>query len=115
MDELVAAGGQCYELVVRNQRGADQEVFDLRPHVHAKAMSADGQVCAVGSANLDVTAGYWESEPLLVVEDAAIARAVEARFDTLIAGSDRVDRTDPEWRRLAESRRWMRHWPGMLG
>jgi phosphatidylserine/phosphatidylglycerophosphate/cardiolipin synthase-like enzyme len=115
MDELVAAGGECYEFVVRNQPGGNHKVFDLRPHVHAKAMSADGQVCAVGSANLDVTAGYWESELLLVVEDAGIARAVEARFDELIAGSDRVDPGDPEWRRRAELRKWMRHWPGVLG
>jgi len=77
-------------------------------------MSADGRVCAVGSANLDVTAGYWESELLLVVEDEVIVRAVEARLDELIAGSDRVDPNDPEWRRRAQQRQWMRYWPGVL-
>ena len=114
MDPLVAAGGECYEFVVRRQPGWDPAVGDVRPHVHAKAMSADGRVCAVGSANFDVTAGYWESELLLVVEDEAIVRAVEARFDELIAGSDRVDPNDPEWRRRAQHRQWMRYWPGML-
>ena len=73
----------------------------MRPHVHAKIMSADGRVCAVGSANLDITAGYWESELLLVVEDEAVAQTVEARFDELIAASARVDRSDPGWRRRA--------------
>ena len=114
IDPLVATGGECYEFVVPRQPGWDPAVGDVRPHVHAKAMSADGRVCAVGSANLDVTAGYWESELLLVVEDEAIARGVEARFDELIAGSDRIDPNDPEWRRRAERRRWMRYWPGML-
>jgi phosphatidylserine/phosphatidylglycerophosphate/cardiolipin synthase-like enzyme len=115
MDALIAAGGECYEFVVRNQPGWDPALGAVRPHVHAKAMSADGRVCAVGSANFDITAAYWESELLLVIEDEAIARAAEARFDELIAGSDRVDPDDPAWRRRAEQRQWMRYWPGVLG
>jgi phosphatidylserine/phosphatidylglycerophosphate/cardiolipin synthase-like enzyme len=115
MDALIAAGGECYEFVVRNQPGWDPALGNVRPHVHAKAMSADGRVCAVGSANFDITAAYWESELLLVIEDEAIARAAEARFDELIAGSDRVDPDDPAWRRRAEQRQWMRYWPGVLG
>jgi phosphatidylserine/phosphatidylglycerophosphate/cardiolipin synthase-like enzyme len=114
LDPLVAAGGECYEFVVRRQPGWDPAVGDVRPHVHAKTMSADGRVCAVGSANFDVTAAYWESELLLVVEDEAIVRAVEARFDELIAASARVDPNDPEWRRRAQHRQWMRYWPEVL-
>ena len=114
MDALVAAGGECYEFVVRHRPEWDPGIGDVWPHVHAKTMSADGRVCAVGSANLDITAGYWESELLLVVEDEAVARTVEARFDELIAASARVDRNDPEWRRRAEQRQWMRYWPGTL-
>jgi phosphatidylserine/phosphatidylglycerophosphate/cardiolipin synthase-like enzyme len=76
-------------------------------------MSVDGRVCAVGSANLDVTAGYWESELVLVVEDEAIATGVEARFDELLATSRRIDE-DPGWRHRADLRRWMRFWPGVL-
>jgi phosphatidylserine/phosphatidylglycerophosphate/cardiolipin synthase-like enzyme len=89
-------------------------VGDIRPHVHAKTISADGRVCAVGSANLDVTAGYWESELLLVVEDELVTSALEARFDELFATSLRIDRNDPEWKQRAEQRRWMRYWPGVL-
>jgi phosphatidylserine/phosphatidylglycerophosphate/cardiolipin synthase-like enzyme len=114
MDPLVAAGGECFEFVVRNQPGWDPAMGDVRPHVHAKAMSVDGRVCTVGSANFDITAGYWESELLLVVEDEPMTQAVEARFDELIAGSDRVDPDDPQWRRRAEQRQWMRYWPGVL-
>jgi phosphatidylserine/phosphatidylglycerophosphate/cardiolipin synthase-like enzyme len=114
MDPLVAAGADCYEFVVPKQPAWDPSVGDIRPHVHAKTMSVDGKVCAVGSANLDVTAGYWESDLLLVVEDESIATEVEARFDQLFATSRRVDRDDPEWQRRAELRRWMRYWPGVL-
>jgi len=114
MDALVAAGGDCYELVVRSQPAWHPTLGEVRPHVHAKAMSADARVCALGSANLDITAGYWESELLLVVEDEALAAAFEARVDVLMAGSERVDRNDPEWRRRAALREWMRYWPGTL-
>jgi cardiolipin synthase len=114
MDALIAAGGDCYEFVVPKQPGWDPAVGDVRPHVHAKTMSADGGICAVGSANLDVTAGYWENELVLVVQDEAIARGVEARFDELIGASARVDPNDPEWRRRAELRGWMRYWPSVL-
>jgi cardiolipin synthase len=114
IDPIVAAGGDCYEFVVPSQPGWHPSVGDIRPHVHAKAMSVDGRVCAVGSANLDVTAGYWESELLLVVENESIATAVEARFDELFATSARVDPADPDWQRRAELRRWMRYWPGVL-
>ncbi|HEY3382151.1 MAG TPA: phosphatidylserine/phosphatidylglycerophosphate/cardiolipin synthase family protein [Vicinamibacterales bacterium] len=114
IDPLVDAGGECYEFVVPNQPGWDPSLTEVRPHVHAKTMSVDGRVCAVGSANLDVTAGYWESELLLVVEDGSIAAGVEARFDELLATSRRIDREDPEWQRRAGFRRWMRYWPGVL-
>jgi phosphatidylserine/phosphatidylglycerophosphate/cardiolipin synthase-like enzyme len=114
MDPIVAAGGECYEFVVPHQPGWHPSVGDIRPHVHAKAMSVDGRVCAVGSANLDVTAGYWESELLLVVEDRSIATAVEARFDELFARALRVDPEDPDWKHSSERRRWMRYWPGVL-
>jgi phosphatidylserine/phosphatidylglycerophosphate/cardiolipin synthase-like enzyme len=114
MDPIVAAGGECYEFVVPRQPEWDGSVGDVRPHVHAKALSVDGRTCAVGSANLDVTAGYWESELLLVVEDETIATAVEARFHELFATSLRVDPEDPDWKHQAERRRWMRYWPGVL-
>jgi phosphatidylserine/phosphatidylglycerophosphate/cardiolipin synthase-like enzyme len=86
----------------------------VRPHVHAKALSADGRICAVGSANLDATGSYWEDEILLVVEDASVASRFEADADRLIARSVRVDRDDPEWQRLARRREWLHHWPGVL-
>lgn len=114
IDALVAAGAEAWMLALREVPGWDPGLGVVQPHVHAKAMSADGLACAVGSANLDVTASYWEDELLLVVEDAPVARALEARVDALLAGSTRVDRSDPAWQRLLRGREWARHWPGVL-
>jgi len=114
IDAVVAAGGECYHLAVREQPGWAPGLGVVNPHVHAKVMSVDGCVCSVGSANLDITAGYWESELLLIVEDPTIARALEARIEQLTAGSARVDRNEPAWRQTARRRGWMRHWPGVL-
>lgn len=114
MDALIAAGADGYQFTVPPRPAWRADVGPVQPHVHAKAMSADGRVCAVGSANMDITGGYWESELLLVIEDASIAGAFEARVAELIADSVRVDRNDPRWQAMARGRQWMRHWPGVL-
>jgi phosphatidylserine/phosphatidylglycerophosphate/cardiolipin synthase-like enzyme len=114
MDALVAAGADGYQFSVSPRPAWAAQLGAVQSHVHAKAMSADGRVCAVGSANMDITGGYWESELLLVVEDASIAGAFEARVAELIADSVRVDRDDPQWRAMARGRQWMRYWPGVL-
>ncbi len=114
VDAIVAAGGEGYQYVVAPQPGWDRRVGAIRPHVHAKLVSVDGQICTVGSANLDMTAGYWESELMLVVEDPVVVAAVDARIDRLIAGSKRFERDDPAWRQSARHREWMRYWPGVL-
>ena len=114
MDALIAAGAEGYQFAASPRPAWAAELGAIQTHVHAKAVSADGCVCAVGSANMDITGGYWETELLLVVEDASIADALEARIAELIAGSVRVDRNDPRWQALARGRQWMRHWPGVL-
>jgi phosphatidylserine/phosphatidylglycerophosphate/cardiolipin synthase-like enzyme len=114
MDALVAAGADAHQFAVPHQAQWEAGLGTIHPHVHAKVMSADGRVCSVGSANLDVTAGYWENEMILVVEDRAIASALEARIDSLLAQSPSVNRDDPAWRKLARRREWMRRWPGVM-
>ena len=114
VDALVAAGCEAYQFSVPEQPAWEKGLGAVRSHVHAKLMSVDGRLCAVGSANMDLTGGYWESELLLVVEGAPIARGVEARFDELVAHSVQIDRNDPQWRQLAQSREWMRYWPSVL-
>jgi len=114
IDALVAAGGEGYQFAMREQPAWTRGLGVVNPHVHAKVMSVDGRVCSVGSANLDITAGYWENEVMLVVEDESITRALETRVAQLIAGSQPVDRNDQGWQRTARRRQWMRHWPGVL-
>jgi phosphatidylserine/phosphatidylglycerophosphate/cardiolipin synthase-like enzyme len=113
-DGIVAVGGEGYVFAVPEQPQWTAGLGVIHPHVHAKVISVDGRVCTVGSANLDLTAGYWEDELMLVVEDAAITGALEARIDELLARSDTIDRDDPTWRETARRREWMRHWPGVL-
>lgn len=113
-DALIEAGGEAYALALRDVPGWAPELGVVHPHVHAKVMSVDGRRCAVGSANLDITSAYWESELMVVVEDPAVTAQLEAAIEAHIAGSVRLERDDPARRRLAARRAWMRHWPGVL-
>lgn len=114
MDALIAAGGEGYQLAVPEQPSWDPGLGVVRPHVHAKVLSVDGRICSVGSANLDITAGYWENELVLLVDDPSLAGALERRIDALMLQSERVDRDNPLWKQTARRRQWMRRWPGML-
>ena len=74
------------------------------------------RVCSVGSANLDITAGYWESEALLVVEGAEATAPVEAELEVLFAGATRLDPGDPAFRDRLAPRAWLSlHWPSLVG
>jgi cardiolipin synthase A/B len=114
LDALVAAGADVVRLAVRERPGWTAGLGTVHPHVHAKVVSVDGRVCSVGSANLDVTAAYWEDELLLVVEDAAVAGALEARLEAIAGGCGRIEPEDPAWRETARRRTWMVRWPGLL-
>ena len=114
MDDLVAAGADAHQFALPEHPRWERGLGTLHPHVHAKVMSVDGHMCSVGSANLDITAGYWENELVLVVEDPAIASMLEAHIDGLLHHSPRIDRNDPEWQKLARRREWMRRWPGVM-
>jgi phosphatidylserine/phosphatidylglycerophosphate/cardiolipin synthase-like enzyme len=113
-DALVEAGGEVHHFEVRDLPAWAPELGPVHPHVHAKLLSVDGERFAVGSANLDITSAYWESELMIVVDDAALAQPLEAHLDALFAGSPRVDQGDPKWQQLARRRAWMRRWPGIL-
>lgn len=116
MDALVEAGGEACQAVVTARPGWDPSVREVLPHVHAKVVTCDGERAAIGSANLDVTAGYWESEALAIIEDPPVVAALEADLSALADGGRRVDRDDPAWRALAGRRAWLSsHWPGLIG
>jgi cardiolipin synthase len=116
LDVLVEAGAEVHELTLKPREGWDPALGAVRPHVHAKLMIADGAITAIGSANLDITAGYWESEALLVIEDAPTTALVEAELDALFAGSTRLDPADRAFRERLAPRAWLSlHWPSLVG
>ncbi|MGM0578551.1 MAG: phospholipase D-like domain-containing protein [Myxococcota bacterium] len=116
IDTLVAAGAEAWEVVVDPQPSWNRALGPVRPHVHAKVLSVDGAICTVGSANLDVTAGYWEHEALVVVDDPAVTADLDAALERLVATSRRVDPSDAAWQERAARRAWIsRHWPSILG
>ncbi|TAK19150.1 MAG: phosphatidylserine/phosphatidylglycerophosphate/cardiolipin synthase family protein [Myxococcaceae bacterium] len=114
LDPLVEAGADVRYFAVKGRPGWSPTIGVVHPHVHAKSVSVDGLRCTVGSANLDITASYWESELVLLTEDAALTRAYEASLDALMEASTRVQKEDPAWHQRALRRGWMRHWPGVL-
>ncbi|MEZ4375158.1 MAG: phosphatidylserine/phosphatidylglycerophosphate/cardiolipin synthase family protein [Polyangiaceae bacterium] len=114
LDPLVRAGGEVHYYAKREVPGWDASLGVVLPHVHAKVLSVDGTRCVVGSANFDVTAAYWESELMLIVEDPALATDYERRIQALCDEGVRVDASDSTWSERAERRRWMRRWPAML-
>jgi phosphatidylserine/phosphatidylglycerophosphate/cardiolipin synthase-like enzyme len=117
LDPLIDAGASVHEFSLAGIPGWDPSLGAVRPYVHAKVLIADGDVAAVGSANLDVTASYWESEALVVLEDAELSLALERDVARLVAGSSRIERDDPRRARRASRRGFLaRHWPtGILG
>jgi cardiolipin synthase len=91
-------------------------VGQVFPHVHAKLYARDDELVLLGSANLDVTSSYWESELLISVHDPHFAREVGALVSGLLATSRPVDPTSPHWAERSARRAWLGHnWPAWLG
>ena len=116
LDVLVAAGADVRELTLAPRPHWDPALGVVRPHVHAKLLCADRRLVAIGSANLDVTAGYWESEALVVVDDPAVGAALDEQLAALLAAATPIDPRAPGWQDGAERRAWLlRVWPNVLG
>jgi cardiolipin synthase len=116
LDAVIDAGGIAYEFAMPPAPGWEPELERVYPHVHAKLLVCDTKAVAVGSANLDVTAAYWESEALLVVHDTPFAERMLMALEPLLARSHRIDRQDSRWRAEAEQRAWVgRNWPSLVG
>jgi phosphatidylserine/phosphatidylglycerophosphate/cardiolipin synthase-like enzyme len=99
LEPLLRAGAEVWEHVVEPHPLIVCRGGTVRPYVHAKLVSVDGQVVNVGSANLDATASYWEREANVVVEDPAVARAVETDLALLCARAVPVDPSGEQWLR----------------
>jgi phosphatidylserine/phosphatidylglycerophosphate/cardiolipin synthase-like enzyme len=99
LEPLLEAGLEAWELVPPPSELVVARGGCFRPYVHAKIVSVDGRVASVGSANLDATASYWESEANVVVQDEAFASDLEAQLQAMIDRSVRLDLQSAEWKR----------------
>jgi cardiolipin synthase A/B len=76
-------------------------------YLHAKTLSVDGEVCTVGSANLDIRSFSINYELNVVIYDARLARELEAAFERDLGGCRAFDAAEdgrrPVLRRLRDS------------
>ncbi|MGB3052686.1 MAG: phosphatidylserine/phosphatidylglycerophosphate/cardiolipin synthase family protein [Polyangiales bacterium] len=115
LEPLLQAGVEVYEFVPPPSPMIVARGGRIRPYVHAKLVSIDGLVTSIGSANLDATASFWESEANIVVQDADFARGVEATLQKLIDGSVALDPESEYWKRERAQRAVVATlWPGSL-
>ncbi len=113
---LVEAGADVRELAIAPLPGWDPALEVVYPHVHAKLVLMDRRVLALGSANLDVTAGYWESEALVVIEDDPEVARVAAELERWFLPSRPIEKNDPRWLAGAAFRDFVgRMWPTVVG
>ncbi|MEI4260823.1 cardiolipin synthase [Roseovarius sp. D0-M9] len=72
--------------------------------LHAKTMTLDGIACLIGSSNIDLRSFDLNYENNILLQDAQIVRAVEARQAEYIANSSRIELADvaawPHHRRI---------------
>jgi phosphatidylserine/phosphatidylglycerophosphate/cardiolipin synthase-like enzyme len=113
LEPLLRAGVEIYELAPPPTPNVVARGGRFRPYVHAKIVSIDGSVTSIGSANLDATASFWESEANVVVQDPGFAAGVEANLQKLIDGSVPLDPDSEYWKRERAQRAVVGTlWPG---
>ena len=65
--------------------GARVHLYELG-YLHAKTLCVDGEVCSVGSANLDIRSFSINYELNAVIYDAGLAQELEAAFERDLEG-----------------------------
>ncbi|TNE46245.1 MAG: phosphatidylserine/phosphatidylglycerophosphate/cardiolipin synthase family protein [Deltaproteobacteria bacterium] len=115
IDPLVKAGASAYEYALPHCDSWSSEIEQLLPHVHAKILTCDNRLVGLGSANFDITGGFWESEVLLVVDDEDFAATMNKQIFAWIETSLQVQPYKDEWQRDAAMREWLnRVWPSII-
>ncbi len=113
LEPLMLAGVRIYEFVPPPSPSVVARGGRVRPYVHAKLMSVDGRIASIGSANLDATASFWESEANVVVQDQTFASGLETTLQTWIDGSFEIDPESEYWKRERAERAVVDSlWPG---
>ncbi|MFO0547253.1 MAG: phosphatidylserine/phosphatidylglycerophosphate/cardiolipin synthase family protein [Polyangiaceae bacterium] len=116
LDALFAAGAEGYEVALSPLPNWEPELVSVHPPVHAKLVVVDDRITAVGSANLDATGSYWESEVLVVVDDARFGREAANAIAALLGRSRRIDREAADWASSRSVNTFLsRHWPSLIG
>ena len=103
-EQLIHWGVRVYEYSTPRLPNIVSRGGMVRPYVHAKVLTADGRVASVGSANLDATAGYWEREANIIVEDPALVGRVERDIRRMLERSYEIDLESEYWKREAAQR-----------
>lgn len=115
IDQLVAAGGKAFAYAMEPLLHWDADLKRVHPYVHAKMMTCDGRYTALGSANFDITGGFWESEALLLLEDVEQTKQIDAQIEHWLKSSKPLTTFDPNWQRDANVREWLdRVWPSII-
>lgn len=108
LEPVLRAGAEGFEFVV-----ADPDLGPVFTHVHAKLFVRDADLVAVGSANLDATSAYWESELMVLVHDADFAAKTLLDVDALLAWARPVELS--RWKEEEARRAWLsKHWPAFM-
>jgi phosphatidylserine/phosphatidylglycerophosphate/cardiolipin synthase-like enzyme len=115
LEPLMLAGVNVYEYTAAPGPNVVARGGRVRPYVHAKIVSTDGKLCSIGSANLDATASFWESEANVVVQDEKFVQGLEAQLRAMIASSLLLDPESEYWKRERAQRAVVGTlWPGSL-
>lgn len=115
LEPLIRSGAHVFEYVAPPEPMIVPRGGIVRPYVHAKVMSCDGRAASVGSANLDVTASYWEHEANVVVQDEAFAQDLERQIETMIDRAYAIDLESDYWKRDRAKRAIVaKLWPAVV-
>ena len=83
---LLEGGVQLWELKPAGSPGSSSTFGSSGASLHTKAFVIDGEKLFVGSYNLDPRSTWLNCEQGVIVEDAVLAREMEALFERQIAG-----------------------------
>jgi len=103
-EQLILDGINVYEFMTPPLDNIVSRGLFVRPYVHAKMMTADGEIASVGSANLDATASYWEREAVIIIENRQHVRSVESEIQKMMQGSYKIDLDSDYWKNESRQR-----------
>jgi phosphatidylserine/phosphatidylglycerophosphate/cardiolipin synthase-like enzyme len=94
---LAESGVKVFEFQTPALKNMAVEGDRVRPYVHAKLITADGRYASIGSANLDITASYWEREANLFVDDTTLVKNIDKQLNTMARNGIPLDTNSAEW------------------